>query len=40
VLSILVMGLVGFLSIHRVRFSEGPVWVGFYMLFYGIECML
>jgi hypothetical protein len=40
VLSILVMGLVVFLGIRRVRFDVGPVWVDLYILYYGIECML
>ena len=40
VLSILMMGLVGFLGIHRIHFDVGPVWVDFYILYYGIECML
>jgi uncharacterized membrane protein (DUF106 family) len=40
VISILVMELVGFLDIHKVHSGVGPVWVGFYILCYGIECML
>jgi hypothetical protein len=38
VLSILVMGLVGFLNIHMVRFGGGPVWVWFlYVILW--DCM-
>jgi hypothetical protein len=34
------MELVVFLGIHMVRFGGEPVWVGFYILYCGIECML
>jgi hypothetical protein len=40
VFSILVMGLVGFLGKHKVHFGVGLIWVDFYILYYGIECML
>jgi hypothetical protein len=40
VLSILVMGLVEFRGIHRVRFGVGLGWVGFYILYCVIGCRL